>query len=54
MAAIDLSIPNLQRAYAEKTTTPLLVLESLYPLLAAEQACFITLAPLAEIQERCR
>jgi len=51
---VNLSIPALQTAYAEGSSTPTGVLETLYPLLEQEPECFISLASSDALLERCR
>jgi hypothetical protein len=51
-APVDL--PALTQAYASGSATPSSVLRALHPALAAEEAMFITLAPLSDLLERCR
>lgn len=50
-APVDL--PALTQAYASGAATPSSVLRALHPALAAEEAMFITLAPLSDLLERC-
>ena len=50
----DLSILQVQAAFADGLATPTTLLEQLYPLLAATTATFIELFPLADILKRCR
>ncbi|KAK9835411.1 hypothetical protein WJX81_007895 [Elliptochloris bilobata] len=47
-------LSSLVDAYASGAATPSSVMKALYPALAAEKAMFITLAPLADLLERCR
>jgi hypothetical protein len=51
---VNLSFTALQTAYAEGSTTPTGLLETLYPLLKQEPECFISLAACDTLLERCR
>ena len=51
---VNLSIPALQAAYAEGSSTPTGLLEALYPLLKLEPECFISIASLDALLDRCR
>lgn len=54
MANLNLCISALRKTYDAGSATPLAVIEQLYPLLEAETGSFISLAPLEQLQKRCR
>lgn len=51
---VNLSFPALQTAYAEGSSTPTGILETLYPLLEQEPACFVSLTSYDALLDRCR